>query len=753
MILLVDSYDSFTNNLRLLIAESTGHEVVIIHNDTIAPENYPRFFSTLLPLFDYVVVGPGPGHPANAADVGIVGWLFQQYKQPGKQPLVPILGVCLGFQSMCHAFGNPVVRLDKIRHGQVYAVTPLDDPGASCQLFPTKKAISCVRYHSLHVPMATLTDDIVPLAYCEDSNVSTSRILMAGRHKSLPLYGVQYHPESVCSSFGADLIKNFHIIAKQFRPQPPQPPVNLLAEIRNMDVRFRETPERPSPAPSPDADFSIVPLSLSAVPVAICDYMYRKSGSTDFFLLNSASSPCKWSIIGFPVHGETTVITHSTDRPDTFQLNKHGLEKEDHSLSKMGHPDIWSYIRSTFERAYTAPAAFGGHPKLPFYGGYMGLISYEEGQHIRFENLESLTDEPTPDLKLVHIKRSLVYDHEKSQWYLISIRPNDAQWCRELAQELQDAQALSMLTIDMEKTAQSVGELAKGNDIEFEFPDRNIYKKQFLACQEYLHSGDSYELCLTTQLKLRIPANVHPWEIYLVLTLRKNPSPYSCFMPFDDVTLISSSPERFMSWLQTSGSTRKVEFRPIKGTVKKAPGVDLDAATAILRTPKEMGENLMIVDLIRHDLYLYVDSVDVSLLMAVEEYSTVYQLVSVIRGEIEHHHGIDVLACSLPPGSMTGAPKKRSVELLQEIESLQPTTPCGRRGVYSGVCGYWSVTDEADWSVVIRSVYHYANDRDNLETQKTWRIGAGGAITVLSEESGEWEEMEVKLTSALQSFT
>ena len=102
---------------------------------------------------------------------------------------------------------------------------------------------------------------------------------------------------------------------------------------------------------------------------------------------------------------------------------------------------------------------------------------------------------------------------------------------------------------------------------------------------------------------------------------------------------------------------------------------------------------------------------------------------------------------------MTGAPKKRSVELLQDIEAMQPITNGGRRGVYSGVCGYWSVTDEAVWSVVIRSVFHYTDDKHNLDQYKLWRIGAGGAITVLSEEKGEWDEMVVKLTSALLSFT
>ena len=197
-----------------------------------------------------------------------------------------------------------------------------------------------------------------------------------------------------------------------------------------------------------------------------------------------------------------------------------------------------------------------------------------------------------------------------------------------------------------------------------------------------------------------------------------------------------------------------VELRPIKGTVKNTDDVTMELATKILKTPKEMGENLMIVDLIRHDLYQFTDNVKVSQLMTVEEYTTVFQLVSVIQGKLykQGYHGIDLLHRSLPPGSMTGAPKKRSVELLQDIEAMQENFVGGRRGIYSGVVGYWSITDDSDWSVIIRSVFHYNDDKENNDQTKLYRIGAGGAITVLSDQEGEWDEMVLKLTSALQAF-
>jgi para-aminobenzoate synthetase len=130
-------------------------------------------------------------------------------------------------------------------------------------------------------------------------------------------------------------------------------------------------------------------------------------------------------------------------------------------------------------------------------------------------------------------------------------------------------------------------------------------------------------------------------------------------------------------------------------------------------------------------------NVRVPKLMSVEEYASVFQLVSVIEGDLEGS-GIPVLAASLPPGSMTGAPKKRSCELLKEVESGKA------RGLYSGVFGYLDVGGGGDFAVVIRSAFKW-NDGD-------WRIGAGGAVTALSEAEAEWHEMLAKRENVLRAF-
>ncbi|KAK6459306.1 para-aminobenzoate synthase [Scheffersomyces xylosifermentans] len=776
MILLIDSYDSFTNNLAHLLQESAQKEVVTIHNDAYAPEEYEDFYTKYLPLFDYVVIGPGPGHPSIAKDVGIIGWLLRKFRENSTSPVVPVLGICLGFQSLCHEFGNPVTKLTEVKHGQIYDIHPIDcDDGlfSENQKNGTEKGFGSVRYHSLYVH--DLNNEIVPLAYCSEPSSTTdggvkNEILMAVKHRSLPLYGVQYHPESICSSNGDELVKNFTKIAEKYNKEHRQAlgqsklsrsSINGHAVHESFLIEEGKLSYTENLAPVSLKKFK---LGNDIRPTDVCDYLYKEnSNEADFVLLNSASIPGEWSIIGLPTKGKSDVITHSVDSPDQVIISKYKDRTSEPTI--VYNEDVWTIIAKLMKKNYISRDKINDklgkyHTRdLPFFGGYMGIISYEEGQHVIIQKLEPITNTTTPDLKLVYVERFVVFDHVTNDWFVVSInKDDDTKWVEEFSQSIISIGEES-LKIDIETIPMTVKNLSKKGDdelITFELPSRDIYRQQFDLCQDYLHSGDSYELCLTTQSKITLPSYVEAWDIYKVLTLRKNPSPFSCFMQFDDCVLISSSPERFLSWKDKENGGKQVELRPIKGTVRNTPEVDIEAATKILKTPKEMGENLMIVDLIRHDLYQFTQDVHVSQLMAVEEYKTVYQLVSVIQGQLplSGYHGIDILHRSLPPGSMTGAPKKRSVELLQDIESLQTNGfPGGRRGIYSGVVGYWSVTDDSDWSVIIRSVFHYNEDKENTDETNLWRIGAGGAITVLSEADAEWEEMEVKLTSALQAFT
>lgn len=696
-VLLIDSYDSFTFNLKSLIEEATGEKVVTIHNDTLSADQ----LSNYLGLFSAVIVGPGPGHPTFPKDVGIIPKLFDGSLNDKD---LPILGICLGFQSLCLSQGCEVKNLSSIRHGQVYEVLHTGDAlfDGVDQLFKS------VRYHSLHVP--DLSDSLLEIASCDDNG---SKVIMAAKHRTKPWYGVQYHPESICSDNGSHLIDNFMTIAKNYNIENRKimndptllgeliSSINVVPLIEKSNLNTR------------DAKFQFEKYQTEKTVIEICETFHQTK--KEFILLNSASNPGTWSIIGLP--NQTSLrVSHSTEVSDKCMIQQNGETFEQQITS------IWDFL-SSFMKNHLLEV---DDNDFPFIGGFMGLLSYEEGHHLRFDRLPKVTNDPIPDAKLIFIENLILVNNSSRETYIVSIGEDNF---------IQDIKPVLAKPITYKQPSDHI----KVKSITR--PTESKYKSKFSKCQEYLSSGDSYELCLTSCTKLQIHNETEPWEIYKTLT-KKNPSPYSAYMVFDDCVLISSSPERFISW-----DNESCELRPIKGTVKKTPEMTEQKATAILNTPKEIGENLMIVDLIRHDLYQLLEKVDVIKLMSVEEYSTVFQLVSIIKGHFTNteYSGIDILSRSLPPGSMTGAPKKRSVEILQELEET-------RRGIYSGVCGYWSVNNKADWSVIIRSIFNYKTDIENEENYSTWRIGAGGAITVLSDPEGEWQELLTKLDSALQVF-
>ena len=326
--------------------------------------------------------------------------------------------------------------------------------------------------------------------------------------------------------------------------------------------------------------------------------------------------------------------------------------------------------------------------------------------------------------------------------------------------------------------------------------NRDEYVGDVSACQRAIDRGETYEVCLTNELRRTavegsrvegdgevggsIPAPPRapdPATLYSVLR-RTNPAPYAAFLCFggcdfggssdvssdplhDVVAVCCSSPERFLRLSPPAGgdaasSSGVLEAKPIKGTAPRVQplGCDADVAEAskLASSVKDRAENLMIVDLLRNDLgrVCAPGTVSVPGLMKIESYAAVHQLVSTVRGT--KRAGVPAAACvaaAFPPGSMTGAPKFRTVEI---IDTLEP----GPRGVYSGSVGYLSVPRESaagdaagafDLNVVIRT----AVVKPGLRGGGVW-VGSGGAITALSDPVGEWEEMTLKARAVLRAI-
>lgn len=265
------------------------------------------------------------------------------------------------------------------------------------------------------------------------------------------------------------------------------------------------------------------------------------------------------------------------------------------------------------------------------------------------------------------------------------------------------------------------------------------YAAAFATVQEHLHAGNSYEVNLTHRLSRT--SDLDPVTAYLRLR-ELNPAPYSGFLQHDvagaRAWLLSSSPERYA--LVTAD--RHLETKPIKGTTPRGATLEEDEhhRERLARDPKTRAENLMIVDLLRNDLSLVceVGSVEVPALMQVETYESVHQLVSTVRGRLRDDVStVAALRALFPAGSMTGAPKLRTMEIVREVES----TP---RGAYAGAFGWISGDGPADLGVVIRSLM--------TDGSGTWTLGTGGGITVKSDVAEEWAESEWKAERLLRVF-
>jgi para-aminobenzoate synthetase len=339
----------------------------------------------------------------------------------------------------------------------------------------------------------------------------------------------------------------------------------------------------------------------------------------------------------------------------------------------------------------------------------------------------------TPDAAFVFADRLIAFDHEERRTYLLALTapPPELHQIPVLAGREFDAVRLAEEWI--EETSRRLEALPPLPEPQPQGPvdlrlrrSSERYLDDIAACKRYLTAGHSYEICLTN----RLGGSARLDSLALYRSLRRvNPAPFSAYLRFGGLAVLSSSPERFLAVDREGG----VETRPIKGSSRRGadPVEDSRLARALQGDAKSRAENVTIVDLMRNDLGRVCEagSVEVPELMRVESYETVHQLVSGVRGRLrEDLSALDCARACFPPGSMTGAPKLRTMEILDELEGSP-------RGVYSGAIGYFGLSGACDLSVAIRTI---VLDGESLG------IGAGGAIVADSDPRAELEEMLLK---------
>ena len=364
---------------------------------------------------------------------------------------------------------------------------------------------------------------------------------------------------------------------------------------------------------------------------------------------------------------------------------------------------------------------------LPLVSGAVGYFSYEYGRKL----MEIASGEKDivsiPDAVLIFYDLYIIEDCKEKRTFLIAngTETPAEELLQKTEEEIQAGDQKKLSYINSKDTS---------FDIEV-FPNfkKEEYKKAVDDMIHYIIEGDIYIANMTQQMTVK--SEKQPKDVFLDLR-KNNPSPFGGYMDYEDFQIVCASPERFLRMKKGH-----VETRPIKGTRKRGdtPEEDLLMRKELENSDKDKSELLMIVDLERNDLNKVCKpgSVKVTELFTVEEYATVFHLVSNIEGELEEGKNFaDLLEATFPGGSITGAPKYRAMEIIDELEH-------GRRNLYTGSIGYLTLDGDCDFNIVIRTALH----KDGR-----YHLGVGGGITAESELEFEYEETLQKAKAVLEAM-
>ncbi len=367
----------------------------------------------------------------------------------------------------------------------------------------------------------------------------------------------------------------------------------------------------------------------------------------------------------------------------------------------------------------TLPFAGG---TLPFAGGALGYFGYDLGRRLEKLPRIAANDTQLPEMMIGIYDWAIVVDHREKRCYLAShgMQAN-------ARENLARLQALFYAPCGMPEMNNAFEVVS---NISYNLP-QSQYAQAFNKIKNYITAGDCYQVNLAQRFSAQVQGDA--WQMYKKLRTH-SPAPFMAFMQLplnekEQFQVLSNSPERF---IQVNGN--HVETRPIKGTRPRSsdPAQDLAYANELLTSAKDKAENVMIVDLLRNDLSKSCDKVRVTKLFQLQSFANVHHLVSIVVGKLKANKtAIDVLRNSFPGGSITGAPKLRAMQIIEELEPH-------RRGVYCGAIGYVSFDGNMDTNIAIRTA---------VVAKSHLSFYAGGGIVADSDVAKEYAETLDKASS------
>lgn len=379
--------------------------------------------------------------------------------------------------------------------------------------------------------------------------------------------------------------------------------------------------------------------------------------------------------------------------------------------------------------------------ELPFTGGFIGGLSYDLGRELETLPEQAATDVDFPSLLGAIYLWAIIVDHQEQCAFLLGPEEQLDQVQHAIEQTTDQSQQQTAQAFTITKPFQAN-------------MTQDEYRQRFGRIIDYIRAGDCYQINFAQRFSAQMTGD--SWQAYLQMR-QATPAPFSAYLDFGEYKVLSVSPERFVKLSQG-----QVETKPIKGTAPRHPDSEKDKAIAdeLLASTKNRAENLMIVDLLRNDISrtCQAGSVKVPHIFALESYANVHHLVSTVVGKLDQDKtAIDLLATSFPGGSITGAPKIRAMEIIDELEPQ-------RRGIYCGSVAYIDFRGEMDSSITIRTIQQSpvtsvdpadSNQEHIAKTENASRLDClgGGGIVYDSEADSEYQETlhkVGKIISALQ---
>ncbi|TGE32340.1 aminodeoxychorismate synthase component I [Desulfosporosinus sp. Sb-LF] len=612
---------------------------------------------------DLIVISPGPCTP-NEAPLSLA--VIEYFR--GK---IPILGVCLGHQAIGQFFGGNIVRANRPVHGKTVLIRH-DQQGVFSNLV---NPLEVTRYHSLIIERSSLPAEFLITAETDDGEI------MGIRHIALPLEGIQFHPEAILTQSGHQLLKNALQNAKKW-------------QIRN--------------SPSP---WVVKPLSAPVSPHLLFQAFKEKPSP---FFLDSGKDYKELGCYSYMGSSPFLEATAYSDQLNLFWPNR--LREEMIPLPKTESLHFLNEASSKYQVL---------HAPFPFSGGAVGFLSYDLKNVI-----ESLPDCAEDDLNLPLWRFAwydgiVVYDHHCEKYWIVACGIDETGTCHA---DLAHVRIESLEQILYKFVSEKPSELEDlGNPTtDSHLIDPSVSREQYISdlkrVIDYIYAGDIYQANLTQRFSLDWEGDA--WNLYSQLH-RQNPAPFAVFLPYQDFQILCSSPERFIR-IKSDGL---IETRPIKGTRPRgnSPSEDQRLALELQNSLKDRAELTMIIDLERNDLGRICEfgTVKVPDLITLEKYPTVWHLASTITGQLlQGLKPSDILQAVFPGGSITGAPKIRSMEILEELEPF-------KRGIYTGSIGYMGFDGAWDFNIVIRTIL--------LKDGKAY-IHVGGGIVADSIPEDEYNE-------------